>query len=124
MNPLLEPELILDGSGPIHQQIERQLRQLIQSGTLVPGEELPSVREAAVELMVNPNTVEEAYATLEREGYLTRNDGTGVLVASPAPGAGLEAFCREFLKQAACSDYPIDEVLRVLHAQIETRMPC
>lgn len=123
MSPLPEPELILDGSGPIHTQIERQLRHLIQAGVLAPGEELPTVRAAAVELLINPSTVEKAYATLEREGYLTRNEGTGVLVAPQSPTAELKELCREFLRQTVCSGYPISEVLRVLHSQIETRMP-
>lgn len=123
MNLLPEPELVLDGSGPIHTQIERQLRHLIQSGVLTPGEELPSVRAVAVELLINPSTVETAYHTLEQEGYLTRNEGTGVLVSPQQPRPGLEELCQEFLRQTTCSGYPIGEVLRVLHAQIETRMP-
>ncbi len=123
MSPLPDPELVLDGSGPLHSQIERQLRRLIQTGVLIPGEELPTVRAAAVALQINPHVVEEAYETLEREGYLTRNEGTGVLVAPELPRVGLEELCRDFLRQAACSGYPISEVLRVLHAQIETRMP-
>ena len=123
MSPLPDPELILDGSGPMHSQIERQLRRLIETGELAPGEELPSVRAAAVALQINPHVVEEAYQTLERDGYLARNEGTGVLVAPRSPRAGLEELCRDFLRQAACSGYPMSEVLRVLHAQIETRMP-
>jgi GntR family transcriptional regulator len=124
MSPLPDPELVLDGNGPIHSQIERQLRWLIQIGALAPGEELPSVRGMAVELAINPAAVEEAYGNLEREGYLTRAEGTGVLVAAPPQSsAGLVELCQEFLRQAACSGYSISEVLRVLHAQIETRVP-
>jgi GntR family transcriptional regulator len=123
MSLFQDPELILDGSGPIHSQIERQLRRHIQANTLTPGEELPTVRAVAVALAINPSAVEEAYDHLEREGYLTRNDGAGVLVAPRPPRAVLEDLCVEFLRQAACNGYATSDVLRVLHAQIYKEMP-
>ena len=55
--------------------------RLIRSGTLAPGEELPSVRAMAVGLAIHPDTVEEAFAKLEKTGFVTRSEGTGVLVA-------------------------------------------
>jgi GntR family transcriptional regulator len=127
MSPFPDPELILDGSGPIHSQIERQLRRLIQTGALATGEELPTVRTVAVELAINPGAVAEAYGNLEREGYLTQTEGTGVLVAARAcwdapidpRQVELEELCQGFLKQAACSGFSTVSVLQVLHAQLE-----
>jgi GntR family transcriptional regulator len=128
MSQLLEPELALDGSGPIHHQIELQLSRMIRTGVLAPGEELPSVRALAVGLAINPDTVEEALAALEQTGYVTRAEGTGVLVAPRASWDGprqaeLDNLCAEFLRQTACNGYSADEMLLALHARIERGMP-
>ena len=66
---------------PIYRQIGSQLRRLIASGQLPPGEELPSVRDVAVQHAVNPMTVSRAYSQLEAEGLLTRLRGKGMVVA-------------------------------------------
>lgn len=128
MSRVLEPELTLDGSAPIHRQIEEQLSRLIRTGVLAAGEELPSVRAMAVGLAINPDTVEEAFAALEKNGFVTRSEGTGVLVAPRRSwgeplAAELEGLCADFLRQAACRGYSADEVLRALHAQVEKEMP-
>jgi GntR family transcriptional regulator len=128
MNPLPDPELTLDGSDAIHCQIEEQLGRLIRSGALAPGEELPSVRAMAVGLAINPDTVEEAFAALEKIGYVTREEGTGVLVAPRGSWEGprqseLEQLCANFLRQASSGGFSADEVLRALHALVEKRMP-
>ena len=57
-------------SRPIYGQIKDGLRRLIVTGALEPDEKLPSVRSMAVELAINPNTIQRAYAALEDEGYL------------------------------------------------------
>ncbi|HEY7330874.1 MAG TPA: GntR family transcriptional regulator [Gemmataceae bacterium] len=128
MNLELDPELTLDGSGPIHQQIVRQLSRLIRSGALAPGEELPSVRAMAVGLAINPEAVEAAFAELETSGYVTRREGTGVLVAPRGAWRSrekseLEELCADFLRQVSCSGFSADEVLQTLHALVEKRMP-
>jgi GntR family transcriptional regulator len=55
----------------------------ISIGRLGPGEQLPTVREVAVELSINPNTVNRAYAELERDGTLTSKRGRGTFIAEP-----------------------------------------
>ncbi|HUE95059.1 MAG TPA: GntR family transcriptional regulator [Longimicrobiaceae bacterium] len=76
-----------DDPRPIYQQIMDEVRRARVIGTLRPDEPLPSVRELAAELRVNPNTVALAYRELEREGlvYVQRGRGT---FASPGPGPG------------------------------------
>lgn len=128
MNRLPDLELILDGSAPIHCQVVEQLSRMIGAGALVPGEELPSVRAMAVGLAINPETVEKAFAELEEIGYVTRSEGTGVLVAPRAAWSDrqqteLEELCAEFLRQATCGGFSPDEVLRTLRALVEKRMP-
>jgi GntR family transcriptional regulator len=76
---------ILPGSAePIYQQIGSQLRRLIASGQLAPGEVLPSVRDLAVQHAINPMTVSRAYCQLEGDGLLTRLRGKGMVVAQGA----------------------------------------
>ncbi|NUN98682.1 MAG: GntR family transcriptional regulator [Candidatus Omnitrophica bacterium] len=67
----------------IYQQIVGQVREGLARGTLAPGERLPSVRELARGLVVNPNTIARAYTELEREGTLITRPGLGVFVAEP-----------------------------------------
>jgi GntR family transcriptional regulator len=71
----------LDDAVPIYAQIERQVRALIGSGHWKAGDKLPSVRETAVRLRVNPLTVVKAYRHLQEEGLLETRPGAGVFVA-------------------------------------------
>ena len=62
---------------PIYEQVRDSLRQLITTGAIPPGGKLPSVRELASELAINPNTIQRAYRELESEGYITSQPGRG-----------------------------------------------
>ncbi|MDQ6768041.1 MAG: GntR family transcriptional regulator [Candidatus Eremiobacteraeota bacterium] len=57
----------------------------ISRGDLRPGDQLPTVREVAIDLSINPNTVNRAYAELERDGVLTSTRGRGTFISEPAP---------------------------------------
>ena len=65
---------------PIYEQIMDNLRRLIISGGVSPGERLPSVRELAAQLVINPNTIQRAYRELENQGYLVTLPGKGTFV--------------------------------------------
>ena len=62
---------------PIYEQIMDSLRRLIISGAVGPDEKLPSVRELAQQLAINPNTIQRAYRELEQEGYIYSVPGKG-----------------------------------------------
>ncbi len=66
---------------PIYEQIKEQLKQLILSGALAPNEQLASVRELALHLAINPNTIQRAYRELESEGYIYSVRAKGCFVA-------------------------------------------
>lgn len=66
---------------PIYEQITDNLRRLIASGGIAPGERLPSVRELATRLTINPNTIQRAYRQLEQEGYIVSLPGKGCFAA-------------------------------------------
>jgi GntR family transcriptional regulator len=83
---------------PIYQQLIQQVKFQIASGRLSVGDYLPSVRDTAVDLQVNPMTVSKAYSLLERDGILERDRGQGMRVAATAPRGGLKER-REEIKE-------------------------
>jgi len=77
MNLHISPQ---DGM-PIYHQIRQQIKHLIASGRLRPGDELPPVRSLAQQLLINPNTVVRAYRELEVEGLIYKRRGAGTYVS-------------------------------------------
>jgi GntR family transcriptional regulator len=104
---------------PIHAQIEHGLRAAIAAGRLHVGDQLPTVRQLAVELRVNANTVARVYAHLERDGVLETRRGVGSFIsATPAharPPAEhqrrLKAFVTRMLADADAAGFNLDEVI-------------
>ncbi len=68
-------------SKPIYEQIREGLRRLLITGVIATDEKLPSVRELASELAINPNTIQRAYRELETEGYIYTVSGKGSFAA-------------------------------------------
>jgi GntR family transcriptional regulator len=66
---------------PIYEQIRDEIRKLVITGALKPGERIPSVRELAATLAINPNTIQRAYRELEGEGYIYSISGKGSFAA-------------------------------------------
>ncbi len=73
---------------PIYRQLVDQVRRMAAGGQLAPGDALPSVRETALQLAVNPMTVSKAYGLLELEGVLERRRGVGMVVADRPRSVG------------------------------------
>jgi GntR family transcriptional regulator len=69
---------------PIYSQIIDRFREQIATGILQPGEKLPSVRDLAAELAINPNTIQRAYRQLELEGWIVSIQGKGSFVSGEA----------------------------------------
>jgi len=89
---------------PIYRQLIEQVKRLAAAGVLAPGDTLPSVREVAGALAVNPMTVSKAWNLLEMEGALERIRGQGMQVAQRRSGNGhaeREALLRPALERAA-----------------------
>ena len=80
---------------PIYEQIQSELRRLMLTGALPPGSRLPSVRELAGQLAINPNTIQRAYNELEAEGYIYSVAGKGSFVSGTADA---DAVRRETLR--------------------------
>src|SRR5678815_2001278 len=83
LTPRLTLQLRLDaGSGvPVYRQLIDQVLTAVASGTLAAGDQLPTVRQVAVDLAINPNTVMRAYRELEIRGLLETQQGTGTFIS-------------------------------------------
>ena len=69
---------------PIYARVVDSFRERITAGVLLPGDRLPSVRELAAELAINPNTIQRSYRTLETEGWIVTVPGKGCFVSANA----------------------------------------
>lgn len=102
-------------------QIVEQIRSAVATGVLQEGEALPSVRELAVQLAINPNTVAKAYRELQREGVISVERGTGTRVAHQPPSMSssevatrLQNAARRLAIEAYCLGVSRDELLNVV----------
>jgi GntR family transcriptional regulator len=107
---------------PIYAQLDRSIRAAIATGELESGAQLPTVRQLAVDLAVNANTVARVYAQLERDGMLETRRGVGTFVReSPSPQATrahrereLRELIRRFIGDAALLGFTLPELLTQL----------
>jgi GntR family transcriptional regulator len=107
---------------PIYAQLERGLRAAVATGRLRPGDQLPTVRELAVELRVNANTVARVYSELERAGVITTKRGVGSFVSATPVQASpprdrerrLRAFTTRVLADAAAAGFSVAELIAAL----------
>ncbi len=114
-----------DSTVPIYEQIIAQVVGVIASGGLKPGDMLPSVRELAGTLLVNPNTVARAYGELERAGLVEPRRGTGMLILpdSDAKAAELRLSIlrerlRPMLRDALGFGLEASEILEIIRAEL------
>ncbi|HYT67147.1 MAG TPA: GntR family transcriptional regulator [Vicinamibacterales bacterium] len=84
---------------PVHAQLERGIRSAIAAGRLAVGNQLPTVRQLAVDLKVNANTVAKVYAHLERAGVLETRRGVGTFIAARTPNSQEDSLRRTELNR-------------------------
>lgn len=106
---------------PIYRQITNQIKYLIASGQMRPGEELPPIRVLAQQLLVTPNTIVKAYGDLEAEGVIIKRRGAGTYIAdsgSPLARAEqrriLNQRADDLLMEARHLNFSFEEVLALL----------
>jgi GntR family transcriptional regulator len=104
---------------PIYAQLERGLRAAMATGRLRPGDQLPTVRQLAVALRINANTVARVYADLERSGAIETRRGVGSFVTATAENARppkehekrLRAFVTRVLSEAGTQGFSVDDLI-------------
>ncbi len=105
---------------PVYAQLERAIRSAIAAGRLSVGDQLPTVRQLAVDLRVNANTVAKVYAFLERSGVLETRRGVGTFIAARTPAPQEEEALRRtelnrlvdrFLAELSHHGFHVDEAL-------------
>ena len=106
---------------PFYRQIIEQAKYAIARGDLQPGDRLPTVRQLAVDLSINPNTVIRAYRELEIEGTLDTQQGSGTFVSDRRPDIDrlerqrmLDQILTEMLARASAYGLTLDDVLQGL----------
>ena len=116
---MLESFALRDDGVPIYVQLREQIREAIGRGRLAPGMQLPTMRQVAVQLKIDLNTVQRAYAELEREGVLTTVRGRGSFVAAPTSlpddtRTQTEDFARRVAVQAQAQGVALEELAAAL----------
>src|SRR6476659_9403629 len=110
---------------PIYAQLDRAIRTAIATGKLGIGTRLPTVRQMAVDLAVNANTVAKVYAQLERDGVLETQRGVGTFVRErPSPEASkahrereLRQLSRRFINDGAALGFTVNELVKQLQKE-------
>ena len=106
---------------PVYRQIIDQVLGGIAAGTLSAGDQLPTVRQVAVDLSINPNTVVRAYRELEIRGVLETQQGTGTFISRQKVKhdeverqRGLTLLVNEFVSRAGAAGFTIEDLLEQL----------
>jgi GntR family transcriptional regulator len=111
---------------PLYAQLERSIRLAISTGRLQPDDQLPTVRQLAVDLRINANTVAKVYMELERAGLVETRRGVGTFIQALPPHSvrrtdrerQMRTLVDRFLSDAAAHGFNADELL----AQIQGRL--
>jgi len=114
--------LDLQSGVPVYRQLIDQVMGGIAAGTLAGGDQLPTVRQVAVDLSINPNTVVRAYRELEIRGTLETQQGTGTFVSHKKVKRDeverqrqLNQLVSDFVARAGAAGFTIEELLEQLH---------
>ncbi len=114
---------------PVTNQIVEQIREQLAVGTLMPGDQLPTVRALATELRINFNTVARAYRILDEAGIISTQQGRGTYILEQPPPEvsarlrreSLEALARRFLEESARLGFGPQDALQALQDNLSSR---
>ena len=125
MVPLRRPfsfRLDLHSGVPLYRQLIDQVQAAIASQALIPGDQLPTVRQVAVDLEINPNTVMRAYREMEIRGILDTQQGTGTFISRQKPKRPdaerqrqLSQLVSDFLARAGAAGFTVEELLEQIN---------
>jgi GntR family transcriptional regulator len=111
-----------DSGVPVYRQLIDQVTGALAGGSLSAGNQLPTVRQVAVDLAINPNTVMRAYRELEIRGILETQQGTGTFISRQKPKRPdaerqrqLSQLVSDFLSRAGAAGFSVEELLEQIH---------
>jgi GntR family transcriptional regulator len=111
-----------DSGVPVYRQLIDQVTGALASGSLAAGNQLPTVRQVAVDLAINPNTVMRAYRELEIRGILETQQGTGTFISRQKPKRPdaerqrqLSQLVSDFLARAGSAGFTVEELLEQIN---------
>jgi len=116
----------LESGVPIYMQLVDRIKQMVVSGQLQPGQQLPTIRQLATDLRVNYNTVGRAYLILDQEGVISTQQGRGTYVASRL-GEGqvqklrmgkLRSMFGQVIREAHALGYSREEIEQIVEEQL------
>ena len=117
-----EFRLDLRSGVPVYRQLIDQIMGGIATGSLSPGDQLPTVRQVAVDLTINPNTVGRAYRELEIRGVLETQQGSGTFIGSQPVKLDeverqrqLSQLVSDFVARAGTAGFTIEDLMEQLH---------
>jgi GntR family transcriptional regulator len=117
--------LDLHSGVPVYRQIIDQVRGAIASGSLVAGDQLPTVRQLAVDLAINPNTVVRAYRELELGGLLQTHQGTGTFISAQKIRRGdaerekqLAQIVADCVARAGAAGFTVEDLIEQLRGLV------
>jgi GntR family transcriptional regulator len=106
---------------PVYRQLMDQVQGALAAGRLKPGDQLPTIRQVAVDLAINPNTVTRAYREMEIRGLLETQQGTGTFIAeqpvttdSRARTRQMQQFAAEVIARAGANGFSLTELIDAL----------
>jgi len=124
----LQFRLDLHSGVPVYRQIIDQVRSGLAAGSLLAGDQLPTVRQLAVDLAINPNTVLRAYRELELGGLLETQQGTGTFLTHKKFVHGeaererqLAQLAGEFVSRAGAAGFTVEDLLEQLRERVPDR---
>ncbi|HXK01086.1 MAG TPA: GntR family transcriptional regulator [Verrucomicrobiae bacterium] len=119
----IEFRLDLQSGVPVYRQIIDQVMGRMAAGSLQPGDQLPTVRQVAVDLAINPNTVQRAYREMEIRGVLETHQGTGTFIGQQKVKQSdverrrqLTQLVSDFVARAGAAGFTTKELLEEIHA--------
>ncbi|MCF6176719.1 MAG: GntR family transcriptional regulator [Victivallaceae bacterium] len=118
-----------EGGVPIYRQIVNQIKQLVASGRLAVGSELPPIRKLAQSIVVNPNTVAKAYKELEYQGVIYTKQGAGCFVSDQVSPLSadervriLSEYVQQLLTQAYQLKFTYTDIIKEIDNQIAVNL--
>lgn len=121
-------EIVIDfESGvPIYMQLVDRIKQMVASGQLQPGQQLPTMRQLAADLRINYNTVGRAYSLLDQEGVISTQQGRGTYIATRLSEEQLRrlrldklrSMAARVVEEALVLGYSLEEIKRVVEEQL------